>query len=74
MTSCLPGDKDEIRQFREAISKRFIVGQFTDSGTLGVQFVCIITQHDNWDINYQWKKYIGDNKSIKSVQGTAKAA
>ncbi len=29
----LAGDKDGIRQFREAISRRFIVGPFTDGGT-----------------------------------------
>ncbi len=50
----LAGDKDEIRQFREAISKRFIVGQFTDSGNL-VSMVSISPNTIIGTINYQWK-------------------
>ncbi len=43
----LSGDKDDIRQFREAISKSLIVEQFTDSGTLVFNRLHI-TQQDNF--------------------------
>ncbi len=52
----LAGDKNEIRLFREAISKRFKVGQFAEGGTLVFNRLHI-TQHDNWDIEVSMEEY-----------------
>ena len=53
----LAGNKAEIQKFRDAISKRFKVGQFSDKGTLVFNRLHI-KQHENWDIELSMEEYM----------------